>query len=52
MVNYPRRLQLARLPTPLTQLTRFKIPSVDTEIWVKRDEVTGVGRRASCSLRG
>ena len=41
MVNYPRRLQLARLPTPLTQLTRFKIPDVDTEIWIKRDEVTG-----------
>jgi D-cysteine desulfhydrase len=41
MFNYPRRLQLARLPTPLTQLTRFKIPGVDTEIWIKRDEVTG-----------
>ena len=41
MLNYPRRLQLAQLPTPLTLLTRFKVPGVDTEIWVKRDEVTG-----------
>ena len=41
MLNYPRRLQLARLPTPLTPLRRFKFPGVDTEIWVKRDEVTG-----------
>ena len=41
MVNYPRRLQLAQLPTPLTPLERFKFPGVDTEIWIKRDEVTG-----------
>lgn len=41
MINYPSRLSLANLPTPITRLDRFKIPGVDTRIWVKRDELTG-----------
>lgn len=41
MINYPNRLSLARLPTPLTRLERFKAPGSDTRIWVKRDELTG-----------
>lgn len=40
MIDYPSRLQLARLPTPVTRLERFSHNS-DTRIWVKRDELTG-----------
>lgn len=41
MIQYPSRLSLANLPTPITRLERFKVPGVDTRIWVKRDELTG-----------
>ncbi|HAU25361.1 MAG TPA: D-cysteine desulfhydrase family protein [Gammaproteobacteria bacterium] len=41
MLNYPSRLSLAHLPTPLTRLERFSVPSSDTEIWIKHDEITG-----------
>lgn len=41
MINYPSRLNLARLPTPVTRLDRFTVENSDTRIWVKRDELTG-----------
>lgn len=41
MINYPPRLELAKLPTPLTKLEKFKIPSFHGNLWVKRDELTG-----------
>lgn len=41
MLNYPKRLSLAHLPTPLSRLERFSVPGSDTEIWVKHDEITG-----------
>lgn len=41
MLNYPSRLSLAHLPTPLTKLERFSVPGSDTQIWVKHDEITG-----------
>ncbi len=40
MVAFPRRLELARLPTPLTRLARFKAPG-GARIWIKHDELTG-----------
>lgn len=42
MINYPNRLNLASLPTPLTKLEKFKIANSDVQIWVKRDELTGM----------
>ena len=41
MIKYPPRLELAKLPTPLTKLEKFKIPNFDGNLWVKRDELTG-----------
>ncbi len=41
MIQYPSRLSLANLPTPITRLERFSVPGVDARIWVKRDELTG-----------
>ncbi len=40
-VNPPSRLELARLPTPLTPLERFSAQFAGTRIWVKHDEQTG-----------
>ncbi len=41
MIQWPPRLSLARLPTPLTKLEKFSSQFEDTTIWVKRDELTG-----------
>ena len=41
MIEYPARIPLARLPTPLTRLERFQVPGSDATLWVKRDEMTG-----------
>ena len=40
-MNYPSRLKLANLPTPLTKLEKFNVEGCDAQIWVKRDELTG-----------
>jgi len=37
----PPRLSLARLPTPLRQLTRYSAQFSGTRVWVKHDELTG-----------
>lgn len=42
MIEYPNRLQLARLPTPVTKLQNFSLPDSDAKIWIKRDELTGM----------
>ncbi len=42
MINWPNRLQLANLPTPLTRLQRFPDLRSGVEVWVKRDELTGL----------
>ena len=41
MIEFPKRLNLARLPTPIIKLDRFPLPQSDAQIWVKRDELTG-----------
>ena len=41
MIEYPPRLTLANLPTPLSELKRFEIDGFDGKVWVKRDELTG-----------
>ena len=41
MIDYPSRLDLARLPTPVTRLDRFTLENSEARIWVKRDELTG-----------
>lgn len=41
VVNYPQRLSLALLPTPLTLLPRLSAGLKGTRIWVKRDDLTG-----------
>ncbi len=44
MFQYPPRLDLARTPTPLERLERFeKARGLPGELWVKRDDLTGVG---------
>ena len=44
-INYPKRLPLAQLPTPLQPLNRLceqKTRALgDTRVWVKRDDLTG-----------
>ena len=42
MIAWPERLSLANLPTPLTRLERFPGLPADVEVWVKRDELTGL----------
>jgi len=42
MLNWPRRLQLAQLPSPLTKLEHFSKTLPDVQIWIKHDEMTGV----------
>lgn len=42
MIEYPPRLSLANLPTPLTLLNQFEGVPEDVSIWVKRDELTGM----------
>ncbi len=41
MIQYPDRLSLAQLPTPVTRLDRFPLGRDDVTLWVKRDELTG-----------
>ena len=41
MIQYPPRLQLANLPTPITQLKPGFAGIEHVGIWVKRDETTG-----------
>jgi len=41
MIQYPGRLSLANLPTPLTLLEAFSSRFPATKIWIKRDELTG-----------
>lgn len=41
MIEWPARIELAQLPTPMTKLERFSQRFKDTTIWVKRDELTG-----------
>ena len=39
---YPPRLNLATLPTPLVKLSRFSERLGGVNLWMKRDEMTGV----------
>ncbi len=41
MIEWPGRIKLAQLPTPLTKLEKFSERFENTTIWVKRDELTG-----------
>lgn len=41
MIEWPARIKLAQLPTPITKLEKFSKRFADTTIWVKRDELTG-----------
>ena len=41
MIEWPARIKLAQLPTPLTKLEKFSQRFEDTTVWVKRDELTG-----------
>ena len=41
MIQWPPRLQLAQLPTPITRLDKYSEQFEETVIWVKRDELTG-----------
>ncbi len=43
MTSLPRRLPLARLPTPLERLDRLTDSWGGPSIWVKRDDLTGFG---------
>ncbi len=45
-INYPDRLALAQLPTPLQRLERLSAQYCGPRIWVKRDDLTG------CALSG
>lgn len=42
MISWPTRMQLANLPTPLTKLERYPGLPDGVEVWVKRDELTGL----------
>lgn len=41
MINWPPRIRLAQLPTPITKLARFSERFANTSVWIKRDELTG-----------
>jgi D-cysteine desulfhydrase len=41
-INYPARITLANLPTPLVKLERLSATLGGVTVWVKRDEMTGV----------
>ena len=42
MPNYPQRVSLAHLPTPLEPLPRLTQHLNGPEIWIKRDDLTGL----------
>ena len=42
MIQWPPRLQLAMTPTPLTRMERFSADMGGVDIWMKRDELTGM----------
>ncbi|MFK7864582.1 MAG: 1-aminocyclopropane-1-carboxylate deaminase/D-cysteine desulfhydrase [Pseudohongiellaceae bacterium] len=42
MIDFPPRLSLAALPTPLTKLSNFKGAPEHVTIWIKHDELTGM----------
>ena len=42
MISWPTRMQLANLPTPLTKLERYPGLPAGVEVWIKRDELTGL----------
>jgi D-cysteine desulfhydrase len=41
-MRYPSRLHLANLPTPLVKLERFSERFGGVNLWMKRDEMTGI----------
>ncbi|MEX2468154.1 MAG: pyridoxal-phosphate dependent enzyme, partial [Pseudohongiellaceae bacterium] len=41
MIEWPPRLALANLPTPVTRLSRYPDLPDGVEVWIKRDELTG-----------
>ncbi len=41
MITWPARIKLAQLPTPITKLENFSRRFSNTNVWVKRDEMTG-----------
>ncbi len=41
-MQWPPRLQLANLPTPLIRLERFSRRFNDVDLWIKHDELTGL----------
>jgi len=42
-IKFPRRIKLAHLPTPIEKLTRLSAAWGGADIFVKRDDLTGVG---------
>jgi D-cysteine desulfhydrase len=42
-VQFPRRVELAHLPTPMRHLQRLSVELGGPQIWVKRDDLTGSG---------
>jgi D-cysteine desulfhydrase len=42
MIEFPPRLDLANLPTPLTELCNFTGAPAGVSIWIKHDELTGM----------
>jgi D-cysteine desulfhydrase len=41
MIDWPPRLNLAQLPTPVTRLDKYSAQLDGVNLWVKRDELTG-----------
>ena len=41
-VSYPERVRLAQLPTPLQPLKRLSAEIGGPQLWVKRDDLTGL----------
>lgn len=42
MIEFPPRLDLANLPTPLTELSNYSGAPEGVTIWIKHDELTGM----------
>jgi len=42
MIEFPPRIDLANLPTPLTELCNFTGAPAGVSIWIKHDELTGM----------